>query len=108
LLVFFVFTHDPLEVVAHLNADQPAATDEIATPSPFLRLQVLRDGYRLENRVLDGNGLSSLLARLARNTPQQRIRVESAPAAAHGRLVAALDLLEREGLRNVYVGRFRP
>lgn len=102
MLVFFLLTFKPVDVMAHLDALRPRGTD-FGKPVPVLRLEVDTAGYRLNGRPVDVTDMAALLHRFGDLDAKQSILVISSADAPHAGLITALNACEAAGLTQVSV-----
>jgi biopolymer transport protein ExbD len=100
LLVFFVVTVQPKELLAKLEVSRPAAP----TQSPqmtLLRIDVGVEGYVINGRRLPLETLRRRLAKLYESKPSTTLVVASTGDASHSRLVKLLDVCAGIGIENI-------
>lgn len=116
LLVYFVFTFDPVNVFAHMDVTRPQSDSKATpdTPPPEMyEIMVRRRGpipygapgskaaYSInKSSPVD---LASLEAVLSQITPDETITMLCDTEGVHEDLVSALNLCTKYGLRNVNV-----
>ena len=99
LLVFFVVTVQPRDVLAKLNVSRPqASTGETI---PLLRVDVGPDGYVINGRRLPLGTIKDRFVRIHGIAPATSVIVASTSDAPHSRLVKLLDVCAEVGLHNV-------
>lgn len=101
LLVFFLVTIKPMDVIAHLEVMRPSGVPGPVVP--VLRVSVDADGYELNGRPIDAGELRTHLSRLGALDPRQTVVLDCSPAAAHEKLVLALNHCAEAGLGNLSV-----
>ncbi len=104
LLVYFLVTFTPTDVLAHLGVNRPAGADAPTRGrAPVLRIEVLADGYRINGAPVSGGALNDVLARLAGLDRRQMVLIACSRAAPHERLVNVLNICARHELSNLSV-----
>ena len=99
LLIFFVLSVKPTDLLAHQDVSRPHMTGGAATPT--LTLEVLPGGYALNGRAVDHAELARLLKKLGAISSDQPVRVVSASDATHAQLVSAIDSCAAAGLEKI-------
>jgi biopolymer transport protein ExbD len=103
LLIFFIVTSRPVDVLSKLDVSRPAPSEDIQR-IPLLRAEVLPGGgYVLNGRKLDLPGLDQVLTRFAGLSKQTGIVVVCDPASRHTGLMQVLDLCAKLGFDDVAV-----
>jgi len=99
LLVFFVITISPRDILSKLNVSRPQAGggDDI----PMLRVEIASDGYTINGRKAQLALIEKRLAKLVSISPRQSLIVACSPDSEHSGLVRLLDVCEKVKLRNV-------
>jgi len=101
LLVFFVLTVRPTDVLAHLEANRPRGGG--GTPIPMIRIEVKSSGYAMMGEPVTVNALEERLRRLAGIDERQAVLVVCDGDSEHETLIRALDLCAKTGLANLSV-----
>ncbi|HMP77538.1 MAG TPA: biopolymer transporter ExbD [Kiritimatiellia bacterium] len=99
LLIFFVLSVKPADLLAHQDVSRPHLTGGTATPT--LTLDVFPGGYALNGRAVDQAELAHLLKKLGAISTDQPVRVISSPDATHAQLVSAIDTCAAAGLEKI-------
>jgi biopolymer transport protein ExbD len=102
LLVFFVVTLRPPDILAHLDVARPGVAREPGA-APLVRIRIGRDGYAINEEAVDPLRLPALLRRLGALSTSQTVLLACCADAPHGRLVTALDACADAGLTNLAV-----
>lgn len=106
LLAFFIITVKPVDVMAVLNVYRPSPP-EVTQPGPaqpaMIRIQVLPEGFSINEHPATVEELGELLGRLARIDTTQTVVILCADAAPHERLVQVLDACAKARLSNLSV-----
>lgn len=106
LLIFFIVTLKPEDIIAHLDVNRPAPdakakSDE--TPEDLIQIMIFRDGYTINNRSVSLSSLQGVLGKLASLSLTQTILIKCAADSPHEKLVDVLDLCSLVGLKNLSV-----
>lgn len=106
LLVFFIFTLKPQDIIAELNVNRPAPDSR---PPPKDQPQDLVS-ITIGPRVIDVNGVVYSMARLERKLQRlasfsktQSILIKCTLDSRHEKLVGVLDVCAKAGLTNLSV-----
>jgi biopolymer transport protein ExbD len=106
LLIYFVVTIHPVDVVTNLDVFRPAP-DPNAPPSEkppqMIRVGVLKDGYTLNDRVTSTDGLERSFAQFAAVDASQTIMFTVSAYSTHGQLVKVLNLCAKYGLKSLSI-----
>jgi biopolymer transport protein ExbD len=106
LLIYFIVTMKPVDVVAHLDVFRPsseAAADETTTPPKLIKIVIFPDGYTINDRPVTVPELERLLDKLAALDKNQTILITCGSLSPHKSLVRVLDLCSKSGLKNLSV-----
>jgi len=106
LLIYFLFTIKPIDVVAHLDVFRPAAEqrpDDAPPPPKMLQIRVLPEGFVLNERFMDLKAMTSVLQKLAESSKTQTVLILCSRESAHEKLVQVLDRCAEAGLTNLSV-----
>jgi len=106
LLSFFVITVHPVDVLTNLDVFRPVPVeaDKPTPPQPaVLRITVAREGYRVNDINFDASRLEGFIHRMAKADPNQTVFIQCDQRAEHRKLILALDLCSRVGLKNLSV-----
>jgi len=99
LLVFFVVTVQPRDVLAKLDVSRPEATPG---PSiPLLKIDVGSDGYVINGRRLPLETIKKRLAHIQQISPETPLIIACTADAKHSRLVKLLDVCAGIELHNI-------
>jgi biopolymer transport protein ExbD len=109
LLIFFVITSRPQDVIGDLNANTEKPGLCVSAVRVPLVVAVERDGYSVDGIRCDRLGLEARLHGIAARSIDHAIRAVVQPDSSHGQLVAVLDICAAAHLTNVSmsVGRAR-
>jgi len=103
LLVIFMITMPILSRPVDATLRQ-VSREQVAAPSPQLRLQVTDAGdYLLDGRVYSADALWQRFEEAAMDDPRTALRVSATSAADYQVVVAALAEARERGLRNIAV-----
>lgn len=106
LLIYFIVTIKPVDVVTNLDVFRPAPDKNApkdAPPPQLLRLGIYQDGYTLNDNPVSLERLDERLAKMASIDASQTIMITVSANSEHGRLVKALDLCAKNGLKSLSV-----
>ncbi len=104
LLVFFVVTTVPQDVMAQLRGAR-AKDDEKATPPeiPLVHIDIHAGGYVMNGRPVTLDYIDDFLTRVARISTRQTIIIASTPEAQHEGMIEVLDLCAKAKLGRIVV-----
>lgn len=106
LLIYFLVTMKPVDVVAHLDVFRPSpdsAPKEQTEPPKMIRVNVYKDGYTINDRAVPLSELERLLFKLAAIDQSQTIMITCTSDSPHMYLIKVLDLCSKAGLTNLSV-----
>ena len=100
LLVFFVVTIQPKDVLAKLDVSRPATPDSPTTIT-LLQIDVGPDNYVVNGQQLTLETIGRRLERLYSTSPRTTLIVASHRDAPHSQLVTILDTCASIGIENI-------
>lgn len=106
LLVYFLVTFEPTDVIAHLDVFTPssqAKQETSETPPNMIRINVFADGFAINEKPTGLEGLDRVLSKLASIDQNQTILIMVSDASPHQSLVQVLDLCAKSELKNLSV-----
>ncbi len=106
LLVYFIVTIQPVDVVAHLDVFRPSPEkkqEQLQTPPKMIRIQIYPDGFTINDRPVGLKEMETLITRLAGIDTKQTIMIMATALSRHEDLVRVLDLCAKHGLQNLSV-----
>lgn len=106
LLIYFIVTIKPIDVITNLDVFRPAPDPNAPKdekPPQLVRLGVYQDGYSINDTPISIEALEKALGRLAAIDAGQTIMITVSAVAEHGKLINALDLCAKNGLRSLSV-----
>ncbi|MBU0678261.1 MAG: biopolymer transporter ExbD [Verrucomicrobia bacterium] len=106
LLIYFLVTFKPVDVMAHLDVFRPspeAKKEQLDTPPNLIRVVIYEDGFTINEKPVDLDSLDSLLSKLAGIDRDQTILLMCTAHSPHEKLIQVLDLCAKSGLRNLSV-----
>lgn len=106
LLIYFIVTMKPVDVVANLDVSRPSAektAEDQRVPPKLIRIVVFPDGYTINDKQVSAQELDALLSKLAALDKNQTILITCGSLSPHKYLVKVLDLCAKSGLRNLSV-----
>jgi biopolymer transport protein ExbD len=101
LLIFFVITMKPLDIIAHLDVNRPMAISGESIGIDQFQVTVARDGFRINERGVSVETLTSILGRMAHFGKDQAVVVACDSNAEHDGLVRVLDICHSVGLHKI-------
>ncbi len=106
LLIYFILTFEPTDVMAHLDVFRPAPDSEpreqMETPN-VLRVVIYQDGFTVNDRQMRLPEIERTLGRLAAIDQNQTVLIMATAHSRHANLIDILDLCAKVGLRNLSV-----
>lgn len=106
LLVYFIVTIQPVDVIAHLDVFRPSPEkkqEQLQTPPKMIRIQIYPDGFTMNDRPVGLREMETLLNRLASIDTKQTIMIMVTALSKHDALIQVLDLCAKNGLQNLSV-----
>ncbi len=106
LLIYFIVTIKPIDVITNLDVFRPAPdkkADPDQKPPNLVRVGVYQDGYTVNDVQATPESLDQALAKVASIDAGQTIMITVSAFSEHGKLVKALDLCAKNGLRSLSV-----
>ena len=106
LLIYFIVTIKPIDVITNLDVFRPAPdkkADPNQKPPNLVRVGVYQDGYTVNDVQATPESLDLALAKVASIDAGQTIMITVSAFSEHGKLVKALDLCAKNGLRSLSV-----
>lgn len=101
LLIFFVLTMKPLDIVAHLDVSRPMGTNPNPPEMDQFQVSVVKDGFMINDRSVSVQTLTGILGRIAHFGKEQTVIVACDANAEHDGLVRVLDLCHSVGLDKI-------
>ena len=106
LLIYFVVTTHPQDVMSHLDVFRPSADPQAqkdAPPPRMIKVAVLPEVYTINDKPVSLADLDSLLMKLASIDPTQTIMIMCSAQSRHSELVRVLDICAKSGMKNLSV-----
>ena len=106
LLIYFLVTFSTADVLAHLDVSHPspqAESQKVPRIGTMIRINVLPQGYLLNQRRVSVKELGDLLEQLAIVSKNQTVLVVCADASKQGDLVAVLDACAKSGFSQISI-----
>jgi biopolymer transport protein ExbD len=107
LLIYFIFTFETPDVIAHLDVFRPAPDqsqkEKPDKPPNMIRINIFPDGIQLNDRTVTLPELGDRLARLAGYDRNQTVLITCGSQSRHGTLVEVLDLCAKTRMTNLSV-----
>ena len=106
LLIYFVFTIKPVDVVAHLDVFSPSSKPPVDStePPPMMKIEIYQGAVLMNGAGLDMENLGRILGKLAALNPKQTVMILCSVDSRHRDLVEVLDSGAKVGLTNLSVG----
>ncbi|MCB1069222.1 MAG: biopolymer transporter ExbD [Kiritimatiellae bacterium] len=106
LLVYFLVTIKPMDVIAHLDVFRPQPDQQekqLQPPPRMMRVAIFADGITINERPVGLPELDGILAKLGSIESNQTIMIMCAADSRHEDLIKVLDFCARSNLRNLSV-----
>ncbi|MDR0993937.1 MAG: biopolymer transporter ExbD [Verrucomicrobiota bacterium] len=106
LLIYFIVTIKPIDVVTNLDVFRPAPDPNAVkdeAPPPPIRLGIYQDGYTLNDVPILPEEMDQRLGKLASLNAGVTIMITVSAVSQHGMLVRALDLCAKNGLHSLAI-----
>jgi biopolymer transport protein ExbD len=106
LLVYFIVTIQPVDVVAHLDVFRPSPEkkqEKLEKPPKMINIQIFPDGFTINDRAVGLREMDTLIGRLAAIDTRQTIMIMATALSKHEDLIRVLDLCAKHGLQNLSV-----
>ena len=106
LLIYFILTFQPEDVMAHLDVfrPQPDPNQIEQPPKPqVLQIVIYPNGFTVNEREMSLAGMERTLATLAAYDNNQTVLIKATAYSRHQNLVEVLDLCAKVGMRNLSV-----
>ena len=106
LLIYFIVTFEPVDVMAHLDVYAPSPDQKQEKPEEnktMIRIVVFPDGFMINDRAIERDALARILLKLAGYSKDQTVLIKATSLSKHKDLVDVLDLCARAELRNLSV-----
>jgi len=106
LLIYFIVTMKPIDVVAHLDVFRPSpdpTAKKEEKPPTMIRIAIYADGYTINDKPVTPEDLDRLIMKLASFDQNQTILIMCTALSQHEKLIKVLDLCAKSGLKNLSV-----
>ena len=106
LLIYFIVTLHPVDVVTNLDVFQPAAppqTDKEKEPPKLFRVGVFYDGYQFNDVAMSLDKIDDRLEKLAAANPNMTLMIVVSAGSPHKKLVDLLDRCAKNNIRSLSV-----
>ncbi|MGD9873087.1 MAG: ExbD/TolR family protein [Kiritimatiellia bacterium] len=106
LLIYFLVTMKPVDVVANLDVFRPSSQEQreqTETPPKMIRIAIYADGFTINDKPVRLEDLEGLIVKLASYDKAQTIMIMCTAQSPHEKLVQVLDLCAGAGLKNLSV-----
>ncbi len=103
LMVFFIITLDPDDLLASMPVSRPAPEKEVTTevPPSTLRFTVMKDRYLINGKTVDLDYVDWYLRTRHRRLGADDAIIVCEGEADHGRLIRALDVFMKNDVTNL-------
>ncbi len=106
LLIYFLVTFEPTDVMAHLDVYRPAPEEErreeMEMPN-VLQITIYEDGYTMNERRVDLPAIERMMTRLSAVDQRQTVLIMATADSRHESLIDVLDICAKTGMRNLSV-----
>lgn len=106
LLIFFIVTLKPIDVLAHLDVSRPSPEKQktqLDVPKNLIRIGVFYDGFAMNDKPVRESDLDGLIEKLAALDRKQTILIMCSGAAPHEMLIKVLNMCAKHQLANLSV-----
>jgi len=104
LLVFFVVTTVPRDVMAQLRGARARHDESVPPPRvPLIHVDIHAEGYVMNGRPVTLEYIDRYFTKISRISRRQSIVIASTPEARHSGLIKVLDLCAKAGLDRIVV-----
>ena len=106
LLIFFIVTLKPEDILSHLDVSRPAPDappKEQIDEVDLLTVQVYKDGFVMNGRIVSLKTLDSRLSKLASYNSNVSVIIKCTGDSPHAYLVNLLDICAKNDLKNLAV-----
>ena len=106
LLIYFLVTIKPVDVIAHLDVFRPSpepSQEKPDTPPKMIKIVVFTDGFVINEKPVELPELDRLLTKLAGIDTKQTILIMVTADSPHEKLIQVLDLCAKAKLVNLSV-----
>lgn len=106
LLIYFLVTIKPIDVMAYLDVFQPSSQESQEKPDKppnVIRIGIFQDGFAINDKPVSLNEMDGLMSKLAAMDKSQTILIMVSAASEHNSLIQVLDLCAKTGLVNLSV-----
>ena len=106
LMIFFIVTIKQEDILAHLDVTRPApdtAPPKQEQPEDLLTIQVYRDGFVLQGRIVSLEELDRQLTKIASYSKNVSVIIKCTADSPHAHLMKVLDICAKAELKNLNV-----
>lgn len=106
LLIYFLVTIKPIDVIAHLDVFRPAPDPNAKKDEPppkLIQIAVFEDGFTMNETRIELPEMERLLGKLASIDNKQTILIKCTANSRHESLIQVLDLCAKSRLVNLSV-----
>ncbi len=101
LLVFFIVSIRPQDILAKLDVSRPAASQESIIDIPILRIDIGKSDYIINGRIFSLKTIEKHLSRIYVNSPKTTLTIACTGNASHSQLVKLLNSCSKIGIKNI-------
>lgn len=101
LLVFFVVTIKPVDLLVDLSVARPRPSDQKEPNIPLLRVDVWADGLTVNGRRVSHERFDRVLERIAEHSTSGTVIVTCAKDSRHSDLIRILDTCAKWEMSNI-------
>ena len=106
LLIYFILTFEPQDVMANLDVFRPAPDaqqrEQMETPN-VIRIVIYQDGFTMNDRQMNLRSIETMMGRLAAIDRNQTVLIMATAHSRHANLIEILDLCAKLGMQNLSV-----
>lgn len=107
LLIFFIVTLKPEDILSHLDISRPAPDPNQQTEQVENLIEIivghLQTGFSMNGRIMTAEQLEARLRELASYDKKAPVLIKCTGPSMHSKLVTVLDICWEIGLRNLSV-----
>jgi biopolymer transport protein ExbD len=103
ILVFFVVTFEPMDVLGKLPFDRPQDSDTPGEPPPAFTLTVTETGYLANGKRLSLDRVDRYLKKMSTNFGMDSLLIICHDESQHTKLIQALDICAKNDITNISV-----
>jgi biopolymer transport protein ExbD len=102
LLIFFIATINPTDVLAKLQVDRPAPPPDKTVADPeLMKIEILSDSYLLNRTRVSLERIEEVMIKIPKSARTQNVIIICHMDSSHSRLIRALDLCSKLEFKNL-------